>query len=131
MVYGSARKDATKVLLFFLTEFLIKQEVVFARVYGIIMNNDFVDCNSATKQGAFAKGDFVMLQFSCVVRNADDVALCIRRFREEMPKKYKGLLISIFTVKSDQKKNPQPCPKVWQGLSFCRHRGQHDHGRDS
>lgn len=104
MVYGAARKDATKVLLFFLTEFLIKQEVVFARVYGIIVNNDFVDCNSATKQGAFAKGDFFMLQFSCVVRNADDVALCIRRFREEMPKKYKGLLISIFTVKSDPKK---------------------------
>lgn len=45
-----------------------------------------------------------MLQFSQIIRSDDDVALCIRRVQEKIPKKYKGLLISIFTVESDPTK---------------------------
>ncbi|MBR1886522.1 MAG: diguanylate cyclase [Schwartzia sp.] len=45
-----------------------------------------------------------MLQFSSMIRSTDDVAVCIRRAREQLPETCTGLLISIFTVESDPKK---------------------------
>ena len=42
-----------------------------------------------------------MQQFSYMIRRDEDVDACIRRFRAEAPKKYKGLLITVFTVVSE------------------------------
>jgi diguanylate cyclase (GGDEF)-like protein len=39
-----------------------------------------------------------MQQFSYVIRRADDVAVCIEKFRANAPEKYTSLLITVFTT---------------------------------
>ena len=39
-----------------------------------------------------------MQQFSYVIRHADDVAVCIERFRAKAPETFKSLLITVFTT---------------------------------
>lgn len=39
-----------------------------------------------------------MQQFSYIIRHADDVAVCIEKFRAHAPEKYKSLLITVFTT---------------------------------
>lgn len=39
-----------------------------------------------------------MQQLSYVIRHADDVAVCIEKFRANAPEKYKSLLITVFTT---------------------------------
>ena len=45
-----------------------------------------------------------MRQFSYTIRRSEDVAVCIERFRADLPETYRSLLITVFTTSTDQQR---------------------------